>query len=264
MYLWVVIATFMVALLSYNLSVRPDIDRTYMETKAQTVITKFKAQHYALRAYIDSQKIRKAIYRQPEDPQYVSYSSGFGYNNGKIIGDDKLSPTVVSNYLPIGYETRTDIYSKVFCFRMKTYQEDIDYDKTCAQETLDDKCCSAEDTYVFVVSWEPISSRWLNKNGEPISDMRAAIAKSEGYGGHFGYVTRVEGINLPVISGGMGTAPVSADPLEDYQLPSVSYKTVMKYQPVYTAILNDPDYQKMCDGKACLFAIHRVSNLRGY
>ena len=94
MYLWVVIATFMVAILSYNLSVRPDIDRAYMETKAQTVIAKFKAQHNALMGYIASKRISLG-----SEIQTVPYFSGLGYTGedtgGSGIITGKLSAQAI-------------------------------------------------------------------------------------------------------------------------------------------------------------------------
>ena len=55
MYLWVVLATFIVALYSYNLSVRSDLDRVFAETKASVVIAKFRALHNGVKDYFNSQ-----------------------------------------------------------------------------------------------------------------------------------------------------------------------------------------------------------------
>ena len=45
MYLWVVIATFITIIYSYNLPVRADLDRVHAESRAGVVVTKFFAQH---------------------------------------------------------------------------------------------------------------------------------------------------------------------------------------------------------------------------
>ena len=55
MYLWIIIATFIAMLASFNLSVRPDMDRVFAETKASVVITKFNALHNGVKDYFNSQ-----------------------------------------------------------------------------------------------------------------------------------------------------------------------------------------------------------------
>ena len=86
MYLWVVLATFMVALLSFNLSIRPDADRAFMEVKAQTVLTKFRAQHYAFVHFIASKRLTLTQQHSDNPKNTVDYVSGVGYHDGKIVG----------------------------------------------------------------------------------------------------------------------------------------------------------------------------------
>ena len=48
MYIWVILATFVVALFSYNLSVRSDSRDLYVTPQAQAVISKLLIQHEAV------------------------------------------------------------------------------------------------------------------------------------------------------------------------------------------------------------------------
>ncbi|MBQ7659598.1 MAG: hypothetical protein IJS26_02485 [Alphaproteobacteria bacterium] len=246
MYLWIVIATFMVALLSYNLSVRPDVDRAYMETKAQTVVGKFKIQHNAFKRYLNSQKIpaNPAL----GDPLYVSYKPGFGYNAGQILGSDDTEPYAVEQYFPMGYLPDDETYSKVFCFEPSYSDSDyVDYEVNCndAAVMADDRCCSVDYVEVYAVSWAPIPSRWLNRSSTPTTDMMSVMSKSGEYGRCFGYVTTAEDVPYAVVSGGVKPN----EQIANNDLP---------YRVVYSAVLNDEDYQSTCQDTPCFIAIHQV------
>ena len=55
MYIWVVLATFIVALAAFNLPVRPDMRNVYVSPQAEAVITKLYLQHKAAKsAVLDS------------------------------------------------------------------------------------------------------------------------------------------------------------------------------------------------------------------
>ena len=262
MYLWVVLATFIVAIVSFNLSVRPDMDRSYMETKARTAIARFKMQHNAFYSYIDSKRLRLNEQNTYDTP-FVDYVSGVGYSNHEIKGttSDNITLSGVESYFPRGYTPRADIYSKVFCFKQVSDGNNIEaeYRLTCENEGMDATCCSDTNVVVYVVSFEPISTNWLNKKGHPTSDMIAAITQTEGYGKTFGYnqekkaeSSSFEDENLPnypVISGGFGYGINNTD--DTYNL---------KYQRIFGAILDDEDYKTNCDEKTCLIAMNKVQN----
>ena len=264
MYLWVVLATFIVAILSYNLSVRPDMDRTYMETKAKTAIARFKLQHTAFYSYIDSKRLK--LDEQAVPGAAVDYVSRVGYNNGHVIGtqSDKIKAEDIESFLPAGYTPRSDIYSKVFCFQKDGNNSlEAEYGEIC--ETASGgtmTCCSKEDTIVYVASWQQIPSNWLNKSGKPTSDMMLSIAKTDGYGKTFGYNqtkdsedTSQESQNLPdypVISGGFG-----------YGINDTDTTFSLKYQRIFKAILDDEHYHDQCAHNTCFVALQRVQNREG-
>ena len=251
MYLWIVIATFMVALISFNLSVRPDADRAYMETRASAIITKFRIQHNAFKDYVYSLRLPK-----DSAESTVVYTSGLAYKNGTLSagtygtnGGAQLNAKDVEDYMPVGFEPTPNIYSKVFCFKMASYEIDQDYAQTCEQETGKQFCCADSLSFNYIVSWQKIPTRWMGQNGKPISDMMTALSNAEGYGQSIGYIATVENIDHPVISGGAGMAV-------DMNLG----KRVLKYQPVFTAVTNDADYQEVCKENLCFIAINKVQN----
>jgi len=243
MYLWVILATFVVAILSYNLSVRPDTDRAFNETKAQTVIAKFKAQHNAFASFIYARRLSLTD-AQIGGITTVKYCSGVGYANGEIIGnscngftDPSITKEAVGNYMPIGYKAQTGIYSKVFCFK----GEAEDYTKTCDADGV--ACCADTDAKVYVVSFQTIPSNWINHTtNTPTTDMQVSMAGTKGYGSTFGFNVRED--TGQHISGGV-----------------IDNEKHLVYRPIYSAILSDPDYTSKCgDNKLCFIAIQQVQN----
>ena len=69
MYLWVILATFIVALASFNLSVRPDMRQLYVEPQAEAAVTRIMLQHQGAAKYVESLRITE------ENP-----SATIGYN----------------------------------------------------------------------------------------------------------------------------------------------------------------------------------------
>ena len=192
MYLWVIIATFITILYSYNISVRADLDRVHAETKAGVVVTKFFAQHNAVKDYFNSQAPSKI------GQTYVPYFPGDGINSevcengsGKeacSIGED------IKPYLPMGYSEDPDVTTKVYCFN------DGDKSNNCSSGG-GPSCCSNEFAGIYVVSYRIIPSRWINRStGMPNADLLGYMAKTRGFGKSFGYTDKVDG--KLVLSGG--------------------------------------------------------------
>lgn len=245
MYLWVVIATFMVALLSFNLSIRPDADRAYMEIKAQTVVTKFRAQHNAFKRYIESKRLSKtqvAYNANHNLTDTIAYHSGVGYNDNAFTGtnrSDILNDLAeFKKFLPYGFERDASIYSEVFCFKPH-FEADYNYTTVCEEDDIPDaaqrlNCCAAPGVEVFVVSWQQMPGRWINRStGIPISDMLAVITKSDGFGYAFGYVTKVDQVDYPVMSGGMYR---TSEQIYDGGQPTGQYAHNLKYRPAFAAL----------------------------
>ncbi len=262
MYLWVVIATFITILLSYNLSVRPDMDRAYAETRASVAIAKFRALHNGVRDYL--------ISRAPQltGLTRVDFYPGDGVNISKTDGDGSqykvLTYDLIKDYLPIGYaqegKTLDDvanitgggkIVSKVFCFA------DANTDAQCVSG-VDGSCChisadGATGAKIYVVTFTQMPTRWINKvSNLPNADMMAAMAHVHGYGRLFGY-TETRGGKL-LLSGGK-----LVQNYDDYGNPIGAEK--LERLEIYKAIKNDADFQKSGCNKEnvhCLFEIEQI------
>ena len=336
MYLWIVLGTFMVALLSFTLPIRQDIDRQNNEMKAQTVVTKFKVQHNAFKQYIESRKLQKADGGGYEYPENVVYYSGVGYKKGQMLPSNVVKRNISENgfrggvgvakpfdpdkekkdmedYLPFGFKTDTNIYSKVFCFANSTEVGNFErmkfnYTKICEEDddhrfsdVEKDYCCSRSDVDVYVISWQQMPPHWKQEDPlfpdvhvpQPVSDMMSVIAKSDGYGYNFGYVTYLKSTVRPKNSTNVVKSKVADNVYMDRDVHIVSggmYRTLraqldndgdstgvytedLGYRPIFDILLKDRDFSTMCaysDGMGknkivnpCLIAINRVNNREG-
>ncbi len=261
MYLWIVLATFIVLLYSFNIGVRADLDRVFAETKAQVVLTKFLAQHNAVKEYLNEQSPDKlgarGQYTESETERAaVSYFPGDGYNlspdqEGNTLGADfknTEAKATIENYLPVGFEPEADAVTKVFCFK--------NGDKTQNCNSSNGRsCCSDMFTGVYVVSFMPIPGRWFNPvTDQPHTDLIGAMSRLGGYGRDVGYIGEKNG-KLVIVGG--------------YQLPKGStdengntlLDNAVTYREIWQAVKDDPDFiNSGCNdaNKHCLYAVQQI------
>lgn len=237
MYLWVVIATFIAILYSYNVSVRADFDRVHAETKAGVVIAKFRAQHNAVKDYFNSRATDKI------GQQYVDYYPGYGKN---ISDSTKEISASVADFLPVGFKEDNEVVSKVFCLE----EGDLSSPQCTSGEG---SCCSYENMGVYVVSFRQMPNRWRNKvTLMPNADLLGSMTKVRGFGKTFGYVDKI-GSDL-VLSGGRLVYEVDG---EGERTGDAEFG----YQKIFDAVKNDADFKaKGCDQEDahCLYAIQQI------
>ena len=228
MYLWIVIATFIVALFSYNLSVHPDVDRMYAQTRANTVAASFQIQHNALVAYVKSLEGHTTEQQFTQDADGNINVSGGAYQSGAyffIAGTEgknfstgwiaDVSIEGINSFLPPGFELDGRTISKIYCFKRydtptaPTENQEgatVTKEQILSGEQIDpvtgkyafnyehaDAPCTQENK-VVLVSWRKIPQKWINhvNTSLPTPDMMHAIARSNGYGTTFGYTIHSE------------------------------------------------------------------------
>lgn len=242
MYLWVVIATFITILYSYNLSVRPDMERVFAETKAGTIVTKFIVQHNGVKHYIQT--------NTPEDNTSVSYYPGTKLQvTATTAGSNVITKQDMdtADVLPPGFSLDETMVSKVYCLNN-------DDNNTCTQSggASGPSCCSDEDVSVYVVSYKRVPSKWVNKSNYMLNgDISRYISSLGGYGEKFGYVDEKE--SKLVISGGREVQKID----ENGQYTS---GREFVYKEIFDAITNDDDFDECADIQKgrCLFIMEKV------
>ena len=239
MYLWVVIATFITILYSYNISVRSDLDRVHAETKASVTVAKFRAQHNAVKDYLETQSMARtgqtALTYYPGDGIHIKAGTG-----------NELSADI-EKFLPIGYSEDLETVTKFYCL------EDGDGNNANCDSAGGPSCCGNDYTGIYVVSYRILPSRWINKvTTLPNADVIGAMAKTRGFGRVIGYTDTIDG--KLVLSGGRMK--------QEYdELGNEVGEAQFEYQEIFKAVQDDPDFKDArChqENVHCLYAIQQV------
>ena len=172
MYIWVLRATFIAILYSFNLPTRSDMREIYVEPQAEAIVSKMLLQHRAAENYA-------------RDLGYTSYYPG--------NVDFKL--LCQKNYLPYGLEgcnpsdtskisRRQEIQSRIYCLDKSS----SGYSKSVTGCPGSPSCCSQDNAYNYVVTYGCVPQRWRNiKTGKPNNDLLNAIKNTVGVGVNIGY-----------------------------------------------------------------------------
>lgn len=171
MYIWVILATFMVALYSFNLTFRADLRSVEVEPVARALISKLIIKQQAAGRYIRGNTPPHAHTTDAEGntiaSDTITYSAG-------ILTLDQLQPSEGVTYLPYGYKDDGTVTTEIYCI-------DRNDPKTARN-------CSDDNAVRYLVAYMPIPQRWLNvKTGLPNNDLNAAMKELIGYDSSFGY-----------------------------------------------------------------------------
>lgn len=171
MYIWVILATFLVALYSFNLSHRADIRSVEIEPLARAFLSKIIIKQDAATSYIRAHTPPSAVVQYPDgssiSSDYVTYSPG-------IIDKSDLQAANGASYLPYGYKDDDSVTSEIYC---------VDKDDTNLE-----RACSDENAIRYVVTYMPVPQKWLNlKTKLPNNDLLTAMKELIGYNTSFGY-----------------------------------------------------------------------------
>ncbi len=171
MYIWVILATFMVALYSFNLTYRSDLRSVEVEPVARALISKLIIKQQAAGRYIQGNTPPYAKINNPDGSTMPSDTVTYGPG---ILTEEELRPSEGVTYLPYGYKDDGTVSVEIYCI-----------DKNNPANAKD---CSDEDAARYLVAYMVIPQRWLNvKTGLPNNDLNAAMKEMVGYDSSFGY-----------------------------------------------------------------------------
>lgn len=172
MYVWMLLATFMVVLYAFNLSTREDMDELYNVPQAESLISKLIHQHVAAQKYIED-------HLPPNNANTVA-----SYYPGQIDIDD------LEYYLPYGFKRDDEYTSLIYCLN----RESANLSQAIAGcSSTGVSCCNDPKAITYVVTFGCIPSRWRNLiTGKPETDLLKAIEKFTYTGTDFGYSVAVD------------------------------------------------------------------------
>lgn len=171
MYIWVLLATFITILYSFNLSTRSDMRALYVEPQAEAVVSKVVIQHKGAIKYVQDKT------PPTNDMSVVSYYPG------------QIPYSELKGYLPYGFNgtaTDTDFKSVIYCINKDSPGLSQPISSSCP--TNQPSCCSNYHSVNYLVTYGCVPQRWRNiKTGKPNNDLLNAMQNVVGLGTDFGY-----------------------------------------------------------------------------
>lgn len=171
MYIWVVLATFITILYSFNLSTRADMRKIYVEPQAEAVVTKLVEQHRAAQKFIRD--------HMPPD----NGTSAASYFPGEIRFSE------LKDYLPFGFNSGLDISGNttlIYCLDKNSNKLGSVASGCGGGGGV--SCCSGANSITYLATFGCVPQKWRNiKTGRPNNDMLNAIQNIVGMGTDMGY-----------------------------------------------------------------------------
>ena len=262
MYIWILLATIMIALSFFNLSPRPDKESVFTETKALTEITRFRLEHYAFARAAECKMINSVL-----DKVITEFPES---NNDVDLKNWK-------DNLPIGYAlNEADIDGQHIIYCLKGELEHGGSPKlaqTCLNTT-------ENPAFRYAVSFRPVPDRWITKNsGDPIPSLLKAMSKQYVKGTIMGITDCAIGSSEYVDEEGWhhpieptfdgctfyGTESYvkeynkSEDKKEVIHLSFTPDATDTENRNFFHNLFKNSNFRYTCGG-LCFFAVHKLSN----
>lgn len=264
MYIWVILATIMVALSFFNLSPRQDRDRSVNEIKAATVVNRFKSEHLAMAKYMECEIIKQTNNSDWDGPEAERSSSlgpvevSYNHSSTKPI----LSYVKLEDYLPQGYAYSDTVAVKhyIYCLDgVVEYEGDPNRDPLLGQNgggyvesegdgSLNYKACNLT-SYRYLVSYAYIPDKWLNKSASrtPVPLFMSFVSKPTSGGSTYGWTDcATDGCLLKGYSAKAGKL------LRDENKTQIIEYTLLSDDSILWS-----EAKNYCDKKPCLFAYMR-------
>ncbi len=264
MYIWILLATIMVALSFFNVSPRADKENAVNEVKASLIINRFRAEHLAMARTMDCEIVRRL-----NNTGWRDVDTENPYDKVSIIPKNIALPyTRYECNLPLGYEQNSailNVHHMIICLNKKI--EDPNQ-----EGNLPVNCSSAK--FRYMVSYAAIPDRWLSKDESDIENYGVArplptlvnlMAKATSYGCVYGWAdcaensstSKVEcdlrGYNARVIHA-QDAVSDSISAIEDLTQKVFSFTTIDKAAPLWNAT----DFKTLCNSaRPCLVAYEK-------
>lgn len=261
MYIWILLATIMVALSFFNLSPRSDKEGNFNEVKAATLVNRFRIEH--------------TTFSRVAECQLVSSNSDNEYMKFDLENEDTKNS--FDDNLPIGFTTTgvgLTTYHYIFCLDDDITKGGSPKLKSCAiPASLPDGKTIQTAVYRYGVSFGEIPSRWIGKGANDTHVIIPVLGNTISKQFVRGSILGVLSCYALKHSGGeddkcsfQGSHSYEKD--QSAGGAHTGGSTHLSFQPLeggtddFYNVLYGLDDFRACDGSptGCLFAIHRLSN----
>ena len=247
MYIWILLATIMVALSFFNLSPRQDKDNSFSEIKVASLVSRFKVENLAVTRYLQCDTILR-LHTNNWDasaPPYlvdITKPDPFEFKNAYT----GISYPSLQDVLPIGYRPNAvalEAFHYLYCM-------DQPIENAGAQSL--DECRFGSIQYpTYVISFASIPSRWLSKDGTntPLPAFVNFLTDSAKFGGIAGYVECDADEGCAMKGGAARHASIDID--DDTK---ITEEVKVSLIPRNSVIWQNSKFQEVCGtGNPCMF-----------
>lgn len=240
MYIWILLATIMVALSFFNLSPRADKDGTFEEIKSATVVNRFMIEH---RAFSDVAECKLLTNSGTHINAITNFNTDESNTDGWLYKNKAL---------PIGYISGADLTTHHY-----TYCLSGDVTKGLAP-AIAPNCSNsgANPVFRYGVSFATIPDKWIAKDsGEPLPVLSNALSKQYLKNSIIGILE-------------CGAAPISSCSFSESKAYVVQdqeghnqsgFMNFSNNSGFYASLFNNADFVDNCAGASCFFAIRRFT-----
>lgn len=256
MYIWILLATIMVALSFFNLSPRSDVGNAVNEVKAATVVNRFRAEHIAMVRTVECEVIKNHFGSGDLYPTNTTFNLDVFKTGVK-----NLAYTQYKCNLPFGYEREggalNNVHHALACTTKRLEDHEGD------NEVID----CGHTSHRYLVSYVKVPDRWLSKDSsgdsfqKPLPALVGLVAKSTGAGTVYGwldcyekegskqchlygYSAKIGMLTDDEISGGEGGEAIK----------KLIYTRIDPKAPIWTKM----EHFNECFSQPCLFAYEKL------
>lgn len=259
MYIWILLATIMVALSFYNLSPRSDKENVFSEIKTATIINRFRIENNAVTRLLQCETMMNMHSGTPQwDAGNAPYkieltTSGSG---GTVTFNDALDfgYTSPEENLPVGYQPDQNfqIYHYVYC---------LDYTAETPGAAVMHPCQYGSTVHpTYVVSFALIPMRYLVKNAAA----DGTIDPLPMFGKYLADETKGQGFAGWVTCNAAGTCEFKG--ASSYQVKNVinddaneSVQNLRNILPTNSVFFNNADFRNVClTTQPCMFLYRKM------
>ncbi len=280
MYIWILLATIMVALSFFNVAPRADKEHALNEIKAATVVNRFKAEHVAMLRNIECEIIlrRNDQYWDGADDTNPTSASGpvRVTNSTSFIAEGLKAYTKFEDHLPVGYmqgNNRKDGTGQNYSISQKEHYvycldkpaESTISDASAGQYSGNFISCRTTATGSnigynrYLVSVMPIKDRWVTKDGskKPLPILTNILAKNPSRTAKLGWSECDES---GCVLHGMGAHAVRLEYTDHDEFGNLKQELHHVILSSQSKIWDNPIFKTsgMCYDNTCLFAYEQI------
>jgi len=248
MYIWILLASIMVALSFFNLHPRADQENAFSEIKVATLTRRFRMEHLAFTHAVECE----VIYNRSSfdgDDKYEKDGSKTSY---KVSSDYDVGYTSIKENLPIGFQhdDNNSPLHYIVCLDNKGFTED--------GKILKSPSTCGNSRNIYGVSFLKIPDRWISKQKDEATNLYMPLPAFTSFLG-----TELTGMKNTgwVYCDGDNDNPCHFSGRTTLSARYNQKELHIEKVSIPPDLIDNTDFREQCYAQPCLFAYDRIRNV---